>query len=147
MKTLRDEFEPLLISPLGIHPTAELCTAAWDEDPCDDRLLEEIERAEIWLRLANRTREVNKRVGKSYGLKHGVESWFRARQRGDVFVSNGCFLMAAHRLGFKIEPSHGEYRLIGLIIRDTLNAWINISSHSVIERYREAEMSGPGAYW
>jgi hypothetical protein len=73
-----------------------------------------------------------------------VESWFSARQDGDVSVSNGCFLMAAHRLGFKIEPSHNRLAS-GLIIRDGLHAYINISQQSIMNCYREFYPQPPEA--
>src|SRR5262245_25526040 len=147
MKALRDEFEPLLISPRGIHPTFELCKAAWDEyriieDGCS--LDEQIRRAHTWLSRADRTQGINKRAGTSSRLKHLVESWFSARQERDVSVSNGSFLMAAHRLGFKIEPSHIRHAS-GLIIRDGLNAYINISQQSIMNSCRETYPETPEA--
>src|SRR5215469_13451763 len=84
MKALREEFEPLLISPSGIHPTAELCKAAWDEyrmieDDCS--MDEQIRRAHTWLSRVDRTQGINKRAGTSSKLKHLVESWFSRRFR------------------------------------------------------------------
>ncbi len=132
--TLREEFEPLLISPRGCHLNAELCKSSWGDAPIsDEQLLQQIERAEIWLDGCRRTKQINGNVGSSYGLKHRVESWWRNQKGdlGDVYVSNGCFLMAAHRMRFKIKPIPSRYCAGAGFILDCYNAHLNISSRSL----------------
>jgi hypothetical protein len=129
--TLRAEFEQLLISPYGLHLDAERAARGWEKySDCDDRLREEIARADEWLRLRPRTKAINRRVGTSYGLKHQVESWHRQRNpAGNCYVANGCFLMAAQRLGFKMEGVQGSYwGERGRTSWDCFNAYINLSS-------------------
>ena len=136
MSGLREEFEPLLISPHGLHYTAELCRRAWDDeaenvsdwDRWEDHLRGEIAKADEWLRLQPRTKTINTRTATSYGLKHVVENWYRNKYGGNGYLCNGCFLMAAHRLGFKMKGRPGNYCFDGGYVRDCFNAWINISS-------------------
>jgi hypothetical protein len=76
-----------------------------------------------------KTRRINRSVGTSYGLKHAVEHWWeRKNPRGNNYVSNGAFLMAAHRRGFVFKGKRGMYYFHGEGPQpDTLNAWLNIS--------------------
>jgi hypothetical protein len=133
MTRLRDEFEPLLLSSYGYHINAANCAKAWDEECCDDaRLEQQIARADVWLRQVGRRKTINSKIGSSYGLKHRVEGWHRQRQSGDCYVANGCFLMAAHRLGFKVQPLMGRYYGPGKGPSwDRLNAFLNISSRAL----------------
>ena len=95
-----------------------LCEQSWPQ----------FETASAWLETVQTTKAINRRIT-SYGLKHVVEGW--ARHGGlahdcesDIFkygyVSNGMFICAAVRLGFKIE-----------VIPCTPNVWINVSSKSL----------------
>jgi hypothetical protein len=139
---LREDFEPFLLSPYGLHSSPELCRMAWDREVAlatkdlpwpelEARLREEIARADAWLRLCDRTSRVNPRIGSSYGLKHKAENWHRVRHPdGNSYMANGCFLMAADRLGFVLRGVPGNYCFEGGYIRDTHNALLNIRSGS-----------------
>lgn len=130
---LRTEFEPLLISPYGLHLDAERAARCWDlteqNGDTDEGLGGQIARADEWLRLCRRTKHVNRKAGTSYGLKHAVERWHRGLTPSiNCYVQNGCFLMAAHRLGFKMLGYAGRYfEGRGRMAWDCHNAWINIS--------------------
>jgi len=52
--------------------------------------------ADEWLRLPPRTTEINVVAGTSNSALLEV-----LKRKGDGDVINGCFIMAAHRLGFK----------------------------------------------
>jgi hypothetical protein len=133
---LRKEFEPLLISPSGCHLDRDLCRASWDKWDKErerDWWRQQVVRADTWLRLCQPTKRFNKRIGTSYGLKHQVERWWRCRNSKDVYVSNGCFLMAAHRLGFRMKPVEARYCAAGGYIWDCHNAYLNISSRVAFE--------------
>jgi hypothetical protein len=120
----RERFEPHLLSPLGAHLNAELCRKAWDEDRSTDaRLNAEFERAIEWLSRKGKRKNMNRRVGTSYRLKHDVEGYFRELGIG-VYIPNGVFLMAAHYLGFRLEKYEARYGGIW----DCWNAYLNISS-------------------
>jgi len=111
--TLREEFESLLISPHGHHPNVYEAKKAWDEnDATDQQLSEEIERATRWLKTVEQTKNFNPKVN-SYRAKHVAEE-----AEGD-YISNGCLLMAAHRLGFLMSTD------------ESLNPYLNISSTSM----------------
>jgi hypothetical protein len=119
--SLRDEFQPRLISWYGMHRDPELCHLAWaaagDSEP---QLADEIARASEWLSRWPKTTNINRRAGTSYGLKHRAEDWYAARGT-PCYISNGALLMAAHRLGFRLEPT--ENWSDGFA-----NAWLNIAS-------------------
>jgi hypothetical protein len=129
MPTLREEFEPLFISPLGCHLNAELCRAAWDGSWSEEDLKQMIAIADEWLRLQPRATEINVVAGTSYRLKDRIPPWWKSlKRKGDGYVINGCFIMAAHRLGFQIRPTRPNYRTAGAVRGlDCLNAYINIS--------------------
>src|SRR5262249_42775792 len=119
--TLRSEFEPLLISPLGLHVNAEKAKDGWNLSEAlgnkDIQLREEIARAEEWLQLCHRVEDINYNAGTSYYLKLVVERWHQERgTRG--YVQNGCFLMAARRLGFQMKGEPGSYWGHSLLARD-----------------------------
>jgi len=127
--TLRTEFEPLLLSPYGLHRDTTNCRIAWDRERSEAMLSEEVARAEQWLSLWPKTRAINKDVPTSYGLKHRASAWWREHNPGcgDGYIMNGCFLMAAHRLGFRMEGSLSRYCWFdSTSVWDTLNAWLNI---------------------
>jgi hypothetical protein len=132
MPTLREEFEPLLISPLGCHLNAELCRAAWDGNWSEEDLKQMIAIADEWLRLQPRTADINTAAGTSYRLKDGIQPWWKSlKRKGDGYVINGCFIMAAHRLDFQIRPTRPSFGRTGVVSgRDCLNAYINISDRS-----------------
>jgi hypothetical protein len=126
---LRDEFEPLLISPFGLHKDANLCLAYWgNEEGCPA----EFERAWEWLQLWPRTKKINRSAGTSYGLKHAAERWHRNKRSGDPYISNGHLIMAAHRLGFAMEGIPANYCGPGPreFTRDICNVWLNISKRA-----------------
>ena len=60
------------------------------------RSLDEFERSCDWLRRQPRTKNVNRRVGTSYGIKHEA-----ANEVG--YIRNGIFIAAAIACGFKTE--------------------------------------------
>jgi hypothetical protein len=130
---LREKFEPLLISSYGLHLNPELCREAWDHvGEKDEMLWDEIAKADEWLRLCTPTAHINTRVGTSYGLKHIVESWFRRKYGGNGYVRNGCFLMAAHLLEFKMKGMPARYCIWnGGTMWDCHNAWINIAKRGM----------------
>jgi hypothetical protein len=145
MSGLREEFEPLLISPHGLHYDIERCRRAWDDevegatkhqtwDEWEEHLRGEIAKADEWLRLQRRTKHVNTRTSTSYGLKHVVENWFWNKYGTNGYLCNGCFLMAAHRLGFKMKGCPSKYCFTGGYVNDCFNAWINISSNIAREQ-------------
>jgi hypothetical protein len=128
---LKEEFANHLLSAHGFHLNPKTWEDAWAEPP--GKWEEQIERARKWLILMDKTKKLNRRIGSSYGLKHRVERWHRRNDPGcDAYVANGCFLMAAIRLGFIFSPipqvycwktSKGSY--------EQFNAFLNISSKSV----------------
>jgi hypothetical protein len=123
MATLRQEFEPHLLSPDGLHPDAASCAKAWNvETSSDERLEGMISLAEEWLKLCTKSRMgVNKRVPSSFGLSKICE-----RYHGGARVLNGPFLMACHRLGFMMEQQ--PPRFVAKLGRDDCNAWISVCS-------------------
>ncbi len=65
-----------------------------DTQPAEDQVTRCVE----WLQLfATPRKTVNYKIG-SYGLKHVVERW------AGTYITNGAFLLAAHRAGYKIIP-------------------------------------------
>jgi hypothetical protein len=114
-KSLRTQFEPMLLSPFGFHADPEACRAAW-VGADGGWLAAQLARAMVWLFRCTKTEAIN-RAATSYGLKHLAEDYHAARGAPDGgYISNGVFLMAASRLGFQIEP-----------IPATPNAWLNLS--------------------
>jgi hypothetical protein len=112
--TLREEFEPLLLSPRGYQDSAEECARNWDQsDYTDELLAREVAVATAWLGLLERTAKVNP-YSSSYGLKHICEHYSR------IYISNGSLIMGALRLGFLVER-----------IDRSPNAAINVSNRSV----------------
>jgi hypothetical protein len=118
--TLRDEFEPIGLAPFGFcfGDEIERSWQRWDESD----LKNQIARADEWLQLVGCRKTINRDIGGSYGLKHRVERWAGIRwPMRDYYVSNGCFLMAAIRLGFIYQ--HCSF--------DNPNAYLNISGKGV----------------
>jgi hypothetical protein len=112
--TLREEFEPLLLSPSGYQASPEDCASDWDRtDYTDELLAREVAVATAWLGLLERTAKVNP-YSSSYGLKHDCERYSR------FYVCNGAFIMAAIRSQFMVER-----------IERSPNAAINVSNRSV----------------
>jgi hypothetical protein len=127
MVSLREEFEPLLISPDGLHPDAAVCAAAWDrETSSDERLSEMINLSSEWLERCARSRSgVNKRIPSSFGLKNICSRWHGRDGQGPRIL-NGCFLMACHRLGFEMEPQ--PPRFVRKLGRCDANAYVSIAA-------------------
>lgn len=65
--------------------------------------LDEIAASADWIRLQRRIATHNNRQT-SYGYKHAVERWFRARDSYQ-YVANGSFIAAALGLGFQPKPA------------------------------------------
>jgi hypothetical protein len=125
-KALREEFEPQLISPYGLHLDIARCARGWDTWPLDEAgLLAQIEAAAAWLSQVERTKSINPRIGTSYELKHIAEAW------AGRYISNGCFLMAAHRLGFRMAGTEAIHWPSGPDRLDCWNTYIDISTRSV----------------
>jgi hypothetical protein len=129
--SLRAEFEPLLISPNGLHATAEECAAAWDREKTSDaQLCEQIALADEWLRKCTKSKTIDRTKPSSYGLKSIASRWHGWGGFGPQ-IFNGCFLMAASRLGFKMEPQPPRY--VSKIKRNDCNAFLNIASWPMAE--------------
>jgi hypothetical protein len=64
-------------------------------------------------------------VPSSFGLKNIASRWHGRDGHGPQIL-NGCFLMAAARLGFQMEPQTPRY--VAKIKRRDCNAFINIAS-------------------
>jgi hypothetical protein len=125
MASLREDFEPMLLSPDGLHGDAEACALAWNaETSSDERLEGMIELADEWLRLCTRIRSVNTRAPSSYGLKNICSRWHGRDGLGPKIL-NGAFLMAAYRLGFLMERQ--PPRFVEKIGRCDANAFLNIA--------------------
>jgi hypothetical protein len=70
-------------------------------DP-DDEIIHEIAKVRMWLNAIAPTKSKNSNHS-SYGLKHRVEGWLRGNGfKGDHYVSNGSFILAAKMDGFRI---------------------------------------------
>jgi hypothetical protein len=126
---LREEFEPMLLSPNGFAADAASCAKEWDSFGYRDFTSEEaiaslraqVEAASRWLSLCGQRKSINSSGGGSYSLKHQAERWSRS-QGGVPYICNGALLMAAVRLGFKLKrPSD--------VRPDYPNAWLNISQN------------------
>ena len=89
MTTLREEFEPQLISPHGAHLNTARCKRAWNEETWSEGFMrEQVAVANVWLtQVASKRKTINKRVGSSYGVKHAVEHWWRQQCQENVYVS------------------------------------------------------------
>jgi len=133
---LREEFEDRLVSPFGLHRDPTSCARWWDEAPwSESELRRQIAAATAWLRREP-TRRPNRNIGTSYHLKHLCEDWFRASHGGSVgYTLNGCFIMAALRLGLEVEvPAAFVWGA-----RDFYNPYVSISTRSVEALRREVE--------
>jgi hypothetical protein len=75
--------------------------------------IDEFERSCEWLKRQPRTKNLNRRAGTSYGLKHEAE-----KEVG--YMHNGMFIAAAIACGFKVERDDNGP-----------NAFMNISVRSV----------------
>ena len=95
--------------------------------------LEECQRCCTYLQHMDKIKSVRHKLG-SYGLKHGVERYYRSRglAHGDAYVSNGSFICAAIHMGFRVIRKRPE----------SPNAWICASVNSDIllwEKFSNAE--------
>jgi hypothetical protein len=120
--SLREAFEPRLLSRFGYQRNAQVCAAEWDSySKADTSMEQEIARATRWLAQVQQTKKIN-RWNSSYGYKHMVERWSRWRYPGEnPYVANGCFIMAALRMGFLVQRCPHA----------SPNAWLNISKRSL----------------
>jgi uncharacterized protein YozE (UPF0346 family) len=146
---LRLEFEPKLISPFGLHLDSTRCKEAWDQEsyPGGD-LPAQIERATQWLTLWSKTKRINKEPGTSYGLKHRAEAWHHERSNRATYMSNGCFLMAAQRLGFQLKGNESRYCWHDpKWVWDCHNAWLNISTDCVEPHRKARREAAPFGRW
>lgn len=117
-RSLRSRFEPLLITPAGFVSDASTAAAAWDRETKSTTLNRQVESAMAWLRLCGQSKGIN-RGSTSYSLKHEAEKWARAQGHANGgYVANGCLLMAACLLGFKVWRASER--------PDFPNGWINI---------------------
>jgi hypothetical protein len=128
--TFRERFEPHLLSPKGAHLNADKCRKSWDEGQArwgEEFLGKQFDYCVEWLSLKGMIKNINRDVGTSYTLKHAVERY--CREKGDgIWIANGVLLMAAHHLGFKIEPYESNYCGGGW---DCYNAYLNISKKPI----------------
>jgi hypothetical protein len=126
MPTLREEFEPHLLSPDGLHASAEDCRKAWDaETSTDARLAKMIGLADQWLRECTKSSAINRRAPSSFMLSKIASRWF-GRDGFGPRILHGCFLMSAHRAGFKMQPAPPRY--VDKIKRNASEAFISIGS-------------------
>jgi hypothetical protein len=115
--TLRAEFEPGLLAPFGFCNDAEACVKSWDRWN-EAALQDQIDRSKHWLQLCGIIKTVYRKQS-SYGIKHEAERWWRAKGAGHGgYISNGALLMAAIRLGMRVER-----------IGSSPNACLNLSRH------------------
>jgi len=98
---LRREFELQLISPYGCHLKPEICCCVWERRSWED-VPAQIAAATEWLSHVNRTKNINHH-STSYRYKHEAERWSYANGGVD-YIINGSLIMAAKRMGFRIEP-------------------------------------------
>jgi hypothetical protein len=126
--TIRAEFEPELVSPYGLHFGHDSCARGWDSCPSGDAdMRRQVAAADAFLREcvpARRTSDAS--VCNSYFLKHLAEDWHRSRGEHE-YVSNGALIMAALRLGLKVETPTG----FGWERREHHNPYIAVSAKSV----------------
>jgi hypothetical protein len=111
--TLRAEFEPVLISPYGLHRNAIECRQGWDrEKGSDEKLAGMIYLADRWLRHCEPSRRINYTIPNSFSLKRFAERWHAARMGGNVYghMLHGCLLMACHRRGILMERCKDDPR-------------------------------------
>ena len=100
--------------------TPASCAAAWDrEASTDDRLAFMIEQASEWLSHCVPSKAINRTTPSSLGLSKIAGRW-----HGGARILNGCFLMAAHRAGYQMEPQ--PPRFVAKLGRGDANAWISI---------------------
>src|SRR5258708_8457676 len=133
LRCLGEEFEPELLSPQGLHLNSILCRRGWGTRlgtwP-DAELAAQVSRAEEFLLLCKPAAKPNPKIGSSYHLKHIVEAWYRERYgaRRNSYVSNGWFLMGAHRLGLRMAGIINPYYCLSVseTILDSFKAHIRI---------------------
>jgi len=73
--TLRTEFEPKLLAPLGFCNDAEACAEAWIGRE-ENHLQDQIDRSKQWLQLCGTVKPVYRKQS-SYGIKHEAERYSR----------------------------------------------------------------------
>jgi hypothetical protein len=144
MPSLREEFEPQLLSPDGLHGDAAACRKAWDNETSSDaRLNEMIALSAEWLERCTRSRSgINRRIPSSFGLAHICSRWHGRDGSGPKILS-GCLLMAARRLGFTMERQ--APRFIRKIGRNDANAFLNIASWPGDSNHRPGKERKEGA--
>lgn len=104
------------------------------------KAVDECNRAAQFLRHVDKRKTINSKAGSSYGLKHQVEYFSRARSgdstRND-YVANGSFICAALHLGFEVRATH----LGGP------NVHLNVSSRSAVFEWRKLREQARGIYY
>lgn len=111
---MKEQKQKLKVTACGLYPAYLL--AGVDDQSAPNEI--EIEACRRWLRLyATPTKTIRRKHG-SYGYKHKVEAWTRTTNRefhqvdprgrawvGEyLYISNGAFIEAAHREGYRFEP-------------------------------------------
>lgn len=79
----------------------------WSErqrDACEPVSEEQVVRVQEWLRLYARGRKTCSHKYSSYGLKERVEFWLKESGAPDSYISNGAFIVACIREGYKVKP-------------------------------------------
>jgi hypothetical protein len=66
----------------------------------------QVTRCEVWLAEHARPQKNFSRIWTSYGLKVFVENWLSRNRVADTYVSNGAFIEAARRAGYRMTRSH-----------------------------------------
>jgi len=81
----------------------------------------EVQAAADWIKRQSATKSFNTRHT-SYGYKHAVERWWRARGVG-VYVANGAFIAAAIGLGWDARIDRASPNVQFRFSEKTVNAY------------------------
>ncbi len=97
---------------------ATLTTSGFGVDEDQNELLSHLQECNIscdWLKLTQRRKQPNRKIGSTYGLKAKAERWSK------TYIPEGAFIAAAIHSGFELAPKRG-----------TTSAFLNISSKTKI---------------
>jgi hypothetical protein len=98
------------------HPT--LTTSGFGVAEDRNELFNHLQECNIscdWLKLTQRCKRPNRKIGSTYGLKAKAERW------SDTYIPEGAFIAAAIHSGFLLAPKRG-----------TTSTYLNISSKTKI---------------
>src|SRR5262245_48062116 len=86
--TLRTEFEPKLLAPLGFCNDAEACAEAWIGRE-ENHLQDQIDRSKQWLQLCGTVKPVYRKQRAGFGNLHRAISGASACQRARLARESG----------------------------------------------------------